>query len=193
MIRWDRSRWKSFARASASATAVLPFLAGCSGTLVNRGSVETTVGRATYHDILTEVPQALRRNGYAIYRNQETRSTIYIETGWQERAPFEDEAAKGVEYARTRFIARARNAGPSVFTLRISAENQVKGLQDSSGEPMDWQTQDWATMPATEMYSAYVGEITMEIKLKVDAGLRTYGVPIRSAGHGAGLLDAGPR
>jgi hypothetical protein len=155
-----------------AATAAL-LLASCGGSasLANRGNVEQKIGRATYNDIMTEVPLALRRYGYAIYNNRETSRTLYIESSWQGRAPFDDEAALGANMARTRFIARARLAGPKIYTLQINAENQLQGVADVSG-PQD--SGGWATIPATEMYRAYVTEIMTEIKLKVDAGLRTY-------------------
>ena len=153
----------------------LAFTSACGASLANQGRVELTVGHATHHDILTEVPDALRRYGYAIYRSQETATTLYIETGWQERVPFDDEAGEGVDYARTRFIARARKSGPATYTLRITSENQVRGLPDGSGESVGLPPEGWARMAATEMYTAYVHEITEDIKLKVDAGLRTYG------------------
>lgn len=148
-------------------------LAACGGkaSLASRGGVDETIGRASYNDIVTEVPLALRRHGYAIYNNRETSRTLYIESSWQSRAPFEDEAALGASMARTRFIAQARRSGPKIYTLQISAENQVQGVAHVSGSQAP---ADWATIPPTEMYKTYVLEIMTEIKLKVDAGLRTY-------------------
>jgi hypothetical protein len=150
-------------------------LIGCAGSLAGLGRVEHTVGHATHHDIVTEVPEALRRHGYAIYQNRETSSSLYIETGWRERAPFEDEAAAGVDYARTRFILRARSAGAAFYTVRLTSENEVRGLADGSGEPVGLPTNRWTTMEATGMYEDYVRAISEEIQLEVDAGVRTYG------------------
>lgn len=162
------------ARRGVLALASLIPLIGCGASLAGLGRVEHDVGQATHHDILTEVPEALRRHGYAIYQNRETSSTLYMETGWRERAPFEDEAAEGVEYARTRFIARARKAG-TFYSLRLTSENEVRGLADASGEPFGLATDGWSTMEATSMYQDYVRAITEEIQLEVDAGVRTYG------------------
>ncbi|MBI4539711.1 MAG: hypothetical protein HY704_09430 [Gemmatimonadetes bacterium] len=144
----------------------------------SQGGVEHTIGHASYHDISVQVPEVLRRYGYAIYNNVETGATLYIETNWMDRAPFEDEAKKGVDAARTRFIFRARKSGPATFTLRVHAENQVRGVPNTS----DWAGTDWTTIPATEMYKAYVLELSTEIQLKVDAGLRTYGPAIPPPG-----------
>lgn len=147
-------------------------LAGCGGTLADLGGTQQTIGRATHRDISVEIPATLIRWGYAIYQRRDTGSSLHIETGWQERAPFEDEAALGAKGARTRFIAQARQAGPAVYTLRLISENEVS-LPDSTGylDP-----DGWSRIPATEMYKAYVQEISTEIELKVAAGLRTYGV-----------------
>ncbi len=149
-------------------------LTACSGTLAHLGTIDHTVGRASFHDIMTEVPAVLLRHGYAIYENRPTSSTLYIETGWQERAPFDDEAEAGVEYARTRFIARGRKAGPATYTLTISAENQVRASADTAPEIAVRLAAGWSSMPPTDGYKAYVQEITTEIEMKVDAGLRTY-------------------
>jgi hypothetical protein len=150
-------------------------LAACSGALAHRGTIEQTIGRASFRDIMAEVPEVLRRHGYAIYENRPTASTLYIETGWQERAPFEDEAKGGIEAARTRFIARARKAGPATYSLTISAENQVRAPADTAPDIAVRLATGWSTMSPTHMYEAYVREITTEIRLKVDSGLRTYG------------------
>lgn len=189
---WHRTppRVRRRSRTSRDHVPPLPLLAcvlsgllgSCAGSLANRGQVETTVGRATFNDIMNEVPSILRRVGYAIYEVRETGNSLYIETGWQERVPFDDEAEAGADVARTRFVARARKVGPALYTLRVTAENEVHGV--ATPEELPEAAGGWSTMPATGMYKAYVLDITTEIQMKVDAGLRTYGVP--------GAADAGP-
>ena len=158
--------------------AVLAFGA-CGGSLANRGSVEATIGRATRHDLVTQAPEVLQRYGYAIYATRETSNTVYIETNWRGRAPFDDEAEAGSDFARTRFVVRARLGGAGFYTVRITAENQIrlKGGQEAMS-PTDTGTA-WTTIPATPMYDDYVSDIMLEIELNVDAGLRTRGTLIR--------------
>jgi len=163
-----------------STAAILP---ACSRSLAHLGTIDHRIGRASSYDIMREVPAVLRLHGYAIYENRQTSSTLHIETGWQERAPFDDEADEGAENARTRFIARGRKAGPTVYTLTISAENQVRALSDTVEA-------GWSTMPPTDAYLAYVREITTEIEMKVDAGLRRYDAQPASAV--AGSMTPGP-
>lgn len=147
-------------------------LTACSGALAHLGTIDQTVGRASFRDIMVEVPAVLQHHGFAIYQDRQTSSTVYLETGWQERAPFDDEAKAGVDYARTRFIVRARKAGPATYRLTISVENQVRALEDTASGI----TPRWSTMPPTDLYQTYVQEITTEIAMKVDAGLRKYDV-----------------
>ncbi|MDH5760730.1 MAG: hypothetical protein OEZ65_14170 [Gemmatimonadota bacterium] len=156
-------------------------LAACASSLGRRGGMEHTIGRGSYHDIMTEVPEIFRRNGYAIFASRETTSTLYIETAWQDRAPFEDEAEAGATYARTRFVAQARLAGPAVYTLRVTAYNQVRFDDDPWPESRERPDLGggWTVMPPSGMYATYVTELTTEIRLKVDAGMRTFGAPIR--------------
>jgi len=158
------------------ATAVA--LVACASTLAHQGILDHAVGRGSFRDIMVEVPAVLQRYGYAIYQNRPTSSTLYIETGWQERAPFDDEAAEGVEYARTRFVARGRKAGPTMYTLTISAENQVMTPADTAPETASRPATEWSVMPPTDMYKSYVREIATEIEMKVDAGLRKYDATI---------------
>lgn len=165
-------------RVGAAAAALT--LAACGGALAVRGSVERSIGRATYHDILTEVPAMLLRYEYAIYTTRETSSTVYIETDWRSRAPFDDEAAAGADFARTRFVVRARRAAAAFYSVAITAENQVHMGAPADSVPIQEGVgiDGWTTLPATPMFQTYVEEIMTEIELKVDAGLRTHG-PIR--------------
>lgn len=155
------------------APAIL-LIAACSGTLARLGIDERTIGHASAHDIMTEVPAVLRRHGYAIYDARQDGSNLYIETGWQERAPFDDEAAQGVDYARTRFIARARMTAPGIYELRIAAENQVRPGRNASSNIRMREGLNWGTMPPTKMFKAFVTEVTGEIQMRVAAGLRVY-------------------
>jgi hypothetical protein len=163
--------------AGAAAAVVVT---ACGGSLAGRGSLERSIGRATYHDILTEVPEMLRRYEYAIYTTRETASTVYIETDWRHRAPFDDEAALGADYARTRFVVRARRAAAAFYSVAIAAENQLHMGEPADSIPVqaDAGVDGWTTLPTTPMFEAYAEEIMTEVELKVDAGLRTHG-PIR--------------
>jgi hypothetical protein len=164
----------------AQSTLLLPvaavFAVACGGALAELGTIDNTIGRASLHDIMTDIPDLLHKRGYAIYQTQSTGSTLYIETGWQERAPFDDEAKQRVDGARTRFIVRGRRTGPGMYQLVITAENQVKASDDSTLKGAIQVAGGWSTMRPTEMYRAYVRDITGEIKMKVDAGIRTYDV-----------------
>lgn len=130
------------------------------------------VGHATSRDILEHVPRILGGHGYTIYNTRRTDDTIYLETNWRSRAPFEDEADRGAEQARTRIIVRARRSSESFFTVRLEAQNEVMGPIEGD----DLLGRDWSIVPASDRYRSYVRELTSEIALAVDAGQR------RSAG-----------
>lgn len=150
-----------------SAGAVLLFSA-CAGAQLNQSSVERRVGHATDVDIIDAVPKILRANGYTIYNNRRTDDMIYFETNWRNRVPFEDEEDQGVDDARTRIILRARRSSATLFTVRLEAQNQVRGTDLPGGT-------GWSTIPATDDYKAYILDLSTLIKLEVDAGNRRIG------------------
>ncbi|NIR79554.1 MAG: hypothetical protein GWM92_12675 [Gemmatimonadetes bacterium] len=153
------------------AAAVLLVSAACasgSGSL-NQSSVESTIGRATFRDVVVELPDIVGENGFSIRRTRRTARTVSFETSWRARAPFEDEADQGADRARTRLFLVARKGGGNTYTLRVRADNQVRGVADATGLAPG---AAWSTIPATPMYRDYVRELFMQIKLQVDAGVR---------------------
>ncbi|NNF29431.1 MAG: hypothetical protein HKN73_19545 [Gemmatimonadetes bacterium] len=153
-----------------SAGAVL-VVSACMGGRLSQSGVGGRIGHATGRDILDAVPKILGSHGYTIYNSRRTDDSIYFETNWRNRAPFEDEADGGAEAARTRIIIRARRSSATLFTVRLEAQNQIMGVShvtDPAGT-------SWSTMPATDAYKAYIGELSSEISLRVDAGSRRRG------------------
>jgi len=172
----DLTGWPTLFHRSVDASLVgllslgaVMLLPGCAGSgALRQGSVGHRVGHATGRDIVDEVPKILGGHGYAIYNTRRTDDTIYFETNWRNRAPFDDEAEGGAEQARTRIIVRARRSSESFFTVRLEAQNEVMGVI-TGGDPTGT---DWSTMPATDAYRTYVRDLTNEITLAVDAGRR---------------------
>lgn len=153
----------------ATAVLLLGILSsGCAGRLSSQGDVERTVGRATLRDIVVEVPTTLRRQGYVLYTTRRTERTVYFETSWRTRPPFEDEAESGASAARTRLVVRGREAGGNFYSLKLHAENQLQGLPSAS----DFSGTGWSTMPPTRMFKNYVRELSTAIRLQVDMGVR---------------------
>lgn len=158
----------SNAWARLAVVVAVPLFSACSSARLSHGAIERNIGHATYRDIALSVPDILRRYGYVIYTSRSTENQLYFETNWKPRAPFEDEAARGANAARTRIIVRARKSSSQFFTLRLQAQNEVSGVPNAS----DLAGTGWSTIPATEMYKAYVLELSTEIQLKVDTGMR---------------------
>lgn len=156
-------------RAPLAAGALALFLPACWAGSPHESAVETTVGRATFRDIALEVPKILGEHGYSIHESRRTRRTVTFETNWRYRAPFEDEADRGADAVRTRLHVEAWKSGGNAYTLRIRAENEVHGVPGASGPAGGT---GWSTIPATDMYRAYIQELSMTIRLEVDAGVR---------------------
>lgn len=154
-----------------SAAALLLTLGACSGATLSHSAVESKIGRATFRDIVVEVPDIFGANGFSIHETRRTGNSVSFETDWRARAPFEDEAEQGADRARTRLLLDARRAGGRTYSLRIRAENEVRGVPGASGPVAGSR---WGTIPATEMYRAYVRDLFMQIKLEVDAGVRVH-------------------
>ena len=154
-----------------AASLLLLGVGACAGATLNRSAVESKIGRATFRDIVVEVPDIFGANGFSIHESRRTGHGVFFETNWRSRAPFEDEAARGAERARTRLVLDARKAGGRTYSLRIRAENEVRGVPGVSGPAAG---SGWGTIPATEMYRAYVRDLFMQIKLQVDAGVRIH-------------------
>ena len=153
-----RARW------ALLIAAVVPLCSACGTAQLSQSDVQNRIGRATERDIVVLVTETLQRHGYIIYNNRRSVDVLYFETNWKSRAPFEDEAAQGADGARTRIIIRARRASDMFFTLRLEAQNQVSGIPFAASR--------WSTIPATDLYKEYVGELSSEIRLLVDAGSR---------------------
>ena len=159
----------SRARSALLIAVAVPICSACGTAQLSQSNVENRIGRATERDIVVLVPETLQRHGYLIYNNRRTPDMLYFETNWRSRAPFEDEAAQGADGARTRIIIRARKASELFFNLRIEAQNQVSGIPFTASQ--------WSTIPATDLYKAYVGDLSSEIRLLVDSGSRRRGAP----------------
>ena len=153
-----RARW------ALLIAAAVPLCSACGTAQLSQSDVQNRIGRATARDIVVLVTETLQRHGYIIYNNRRSVDVLYFETNWKSRAPFEDEAAQGADGARTRIIIRARRASDMFFTLRLEAQNQVSGIP--------YATSRWSTIPATDLYKEYVGELSSEIRLLVEAGRR---------------------
>jgi len=155
----------------AATSIVLLLLSACGRANLDRGSFQQTVGRATFYDIAEEVPLILGDNGYAIDEALRTKRIVSFTTNWRRRAPFEDEAEQGAKLARTRLVVEGRKSVGRTYTLRIRAENEVQGIPDPSGSGNGGY---WSTIASTPMFRDYIRELSMEIMIEVDAGVRVF-------------------
>lgn len=142
-------------------------LGACGTSLADRGIVQETVGRATERDILVEVPDILGESGFVISERRTSGRRISFETEWMRRAPFEDEAALGAEEARTRVIVTARRSAANLYTVDVRADNQLRGVATQA-----FAGTGWSSIPATDMNRDYIRQLALDIRLRIDAGVR---------------------
>ena len=129
-----------------------------------------TVGNATAIDVERKTRQVLERYHYELVRTETTRYSMYFETHWRQRAPFEDEEALGISAARSRIIVRGRSrtrgAGGTtgLMVVEFTMENLV--LDEDSGQ--------WRQVVVTNMFRAYAKEIANRLKDEFTSGIRVF-------------------
>src|SRR2546423_269385 len=124
----------------------LLLLAGCA---LQKNVVRASVGRATRFDVLNRVEGVLNRYGYTVQGRRDTGTTIQLITGWQNRAPFEDEAGRGATECRTRLTVDARPQGNDMFAVILRAENEIQAADGS-----------WKPDAPAEMFRAHVADVS---------------------------------
>lgn len=139
--------------------ALLALLAGCA---LQSNLTQLEVGRASRYDVLNKVEGVLNREGYTVQERRDTGALIQLASSWTTRAPFEDEAGRGVTECRTRIVVEGRRQGNDLFAVVVRAENSA---QDEAGV--------WKALPPTPMFRAHVRELSNALALEIDAGVRT--------------------
>lgn len=64
--------------------------------------------------------------GFTLARRSRQFASLYYETGWMERDPFEGETSRGITGARSRVILRGRRTAAGAYRATLEAENQVR-------------------------------------------------------------------
>jgi hypothetical protein len=134
-------------------------LAGCA---LQSSLIQLDVGRASRFDVLNKVEAVLGREGYTVQERNDTGALIQMVSSWTTRAPFEDEADRGVTECRTRILVEGRQQGNDLFAVVVRAENSA---QDETGV--------WKALPPTPMFRAHVRDLSNALALEIDAGVRT--------------------
>ena len=155
----------------------LPWLMGSCAALREQGGPRTyrelqvSLGSTTTRAIERRTSWVLERYAYILLKQEVSPTRVYLETLWQVRTPFADEAEAGASAAETRLIVRAgplRGTSNSIMTNRpvwLVAENRVHMPGDSTGMPL----------ANSDEFKAYIREIAAELKseyLRDGMGLR---------------------
>ena len=126
------------------------------------------LGNASGPDALTIALRVAQQYSYQI-AHVDSLKDIRIETEWQKRKPFNDEAAYGIEDAETRLLIVARPRGNTMignnYSVNLTVENRLRVQGTSS----------WNESLNTEMFNAYADKIAAEMKeIYTNIGVRKY-------------------
>lgn len=143
-------------------------LTACASSGRTGGNFTRNIGTATEAELLEMSHRVLALHQFEIER-QEQGPSIYLETRWRNRVPFEDEAPLGVEAAQVRTIIRGRPRSSTspmglLYSVDIKVEQRLKVLSQA-----DW-VQNWHTRTAAE----YAGRIVEDLRRELQIGVRRY-------------------
>lgn len=123
---------------------------------------DRSLGRITYRTLAEGVDKIFRKYTIPIYRQEEQYATVYIESEWISREPFESEVAQGAVAARSRFVINGRRSSGPVFRTTITVENQVR----TESYP------EWRALPVTSDFTDWAREIVSDLEAEVRTGIR---------------------
>jgi hypothetical protein len=157
-------------RRAVMAILAVVLVAGCAGS---RGSASVAhfargIGVATGPEAVAKSHQVLSLHQFEIEREEELPS-LYIETRWRNRTPFEDESALGVEAAQVRALVRGRSRSPTssmgeLYTVDMTIEQRVRVRG----------TAEWAHVTATDSARAFAARIVEDLRRELDVGVRRF-------------------
>lgn len=137
------------------------------GTDADRARFARDIGPASTRDAYEKSMKVVRQHQFQVER-ETAPPNLYIETRWRDRAPFDDEQARGIVAAQVRMIVRGtpRTGGAQgdVVNVQVNIENRVQLM----GSP------DWNTASATPQYRAYAQTITDDLRRELSVGVRRY-------------------
>jgi hypothetical protein len=126
------------------------------------------IGSGSASDVITRAHRVLALHQFEIYQ-EEAPPSIYIETRWRTRQPFEDEAMLGIDAAQTRAIVRARprnatSAMGEAYTVDLTVENRVRVKG----------TEDWVHTTVTPQAEAFGKRIAEDLRTELNIGVRRH-------------------
>lgn len=121
----------------------------------------TEIGRVSAKEAAKELPKVLGSQGYQIVEERRTPGAFTVETHWRRRAPFPDEARRGIEAVETRLVVRGHEAMGS-FSVDLEAESRVPGRDPAHRREV----------PTTEQFEAYAREIASKMRVALASGIR---------------------
>jgi hypothetical protein len=152
------------------AVFALTVLSGCGSA--RNGSLTALfargIGTATGPEAMDKTVQVLHLHQFELERH-EGSPTIYIETRWRERTPFEDEQLLGISSAQIRAIMRGRPRSGTgmggLYTIDLTIEQRVR---------TDRNSEVWTNMVMTDQGRAYAARIAEDLRRELNVGVRRF-------------------
>lgn len=157
---------------SCAVLVIILFLIGCTGSSESRvteGRYTTAVGTATFSGLRNNFEKiVLDRYHYEYEIQRETTTSLYYETRWKERAPFDDELQRGIEAVRMRIIVEGRprtrrgDEGGELYAVRFTGEILVNYIASDQ----------WISSPMSREARNYFRAITRDLDVELRTGFR---------------------
>lgn len=159
---------KRFALLSLLVLSVLPLTACGARGSTSVAHFARAVGVGTAYDINEGAHRVFALHQFEIER-QEDEPSLYLETRWRDRMPFEDEQGLGVTAAQVRAVMRGRprsgtSALGTTYSVDLSIEQRVQTMTQ----------EEWTSLTATPQARAYAERIAEDLRRELDVGVRRF-------------------
>lgn len=154
----------------------LLFLFSCSTLNTSKkGNFSKRISRVTPQDITSHTQKILvDKYQYTLEENEQSRSTIYLETSWRDVELTEDEKEKGLSNVRVKFKIRS-NESRSGATNEYTVHNLLFTGNVEAYQPTNGSSSNWVKAEITPQREEYLENIYGDFKLEFDAGVMEYG------------------
>jgi hypothetical protein len=159
---------RHFLRVTVFAVALL---ARCSARTSGPGQFRQDVGIGSAPDVITIARRILTQHRFEIHQEHlpPEVGTIYIETRWLDRRPFEDEQSLGVETAQTRAIVSGRPRSPTsaqgaAYSVSLVVESRVRMMG----------ADEWSNQSVSDGARRYAAGIVEQLQRELTLGVRRH-------------------
>ena len=153
----------------------LVFCASCASlNSTSKGDFTERISRVTPKDIMSHTQKILvGKHQFTLAEEQQSRSTIYLETDWKDVQLTKDEKDKGLTNVRVRFKVRSnatRTGATNEYTVHnLVFTGNVEAYKSTNG------SSNWVRAEITPQRNDYLQNIYDDFQLEFDSGVMEYG------------------